>query len=167
MTGKTDVKFIRPPNLLRDRVRQNEGQEVDFSAAEAALEKLAPAFVAGLPKALSDIEKAYSALKSDPGDAKLRTELFRLVHDLKGQAGTFNYMLITVIGNDLCRFIERDIVLTPPCIKVIGFHIEAMKRVTKDKITGDGDGLGMQMVNLLQQKTHDVLQDASPQTTLD
>ena len=58
MTGKPEVKFIRPPDLLRDRLQKMEGNKADFSAAKGVLQKLAPEFVARLPDELSNIQKA-------------------------------------------------------------------------------------------------------------
>ena len=82
MSEKKQAKFIRPPNLLKDRIKRTEGDGVDFTAAEAAMQKLAPEFIARLPKDLEKIQKAYATLTSNPDNADLRTELFRLVHDL-------------------------------------------------------------------------------------
>lgn len=136
-----------------------DAAEVDFSAANSAIDDLAEEFVQRLPDEFKRIDAAYAALQAAPGDKAQRTLLFRLVHDLKGQAGTFDYQLITVIGNDLCRFIERPIEMTPQCLKVAGFYIEAMKVVAKKRMTGDGDEHGLRMINTLHSMTQKVLQE--------
>jgi len=159
MSDKPKVEIIQPPQQLRDRVALRDKDDVDFSDADAAVNRLAVEFVARLPEELGEIENALTAMEVAPGETAPRLALFRLVHDLKGQAGTFDYLLITVIGNDLCRFLERPIPMSPRCLKVVHFHVDAMKQVAEKKITGDGEGHGLRMVNTLHSMTQKVLQE--------
>ncbi len=159
MNERPKVEFIRPPNLLKDRLSSPDAGGVDYGAAYSVIEKLAVEFVQRLPDEFKAIEAALAALAEKPGDASRRSGLFRLVHDLKGQAGTFDYMLITVIGNDLCRFIERPIAMTPRCLKVMGFYVDAMKRVADKRLTGDGGGQGLSMIDTLHRMTQKVLSE--------
>lgn len=159
MTDKSEVEIITPPTNLRDRVAQKTGEDVDLSAADAVIEKLGVEFVARLPNDLAAIQHVLDDLNAEPKNIEHRKRLFSLVHDLKGQAGTFDYMLISVIGNDLCRFIERPMKLTPRCLKVAGFYVDAMRRVYDLRLTGDGGDKGMEMVNTLHSMTQKVLQE--------
>jgi len=159
MNNKPKAEIIQPPSTLRDRVSVRNDEDVDFSAANNAIDDLAEEFVQRLPGEFKRIETAYAALQAMPDDESRRTVLFRLIHDLKGQAGTFDYQLITVIGNDLCRFIERPIEMSPRCLKVAGFYIDAMKRVAEKRMTGDGDEHGIRMIDTLHSMTQKVLQE--------
>ncbi len=159
MNNKSDAEFYQPQTHLQDRVEICDAGKLDFSAADSVIDDLATEFVQRLPSELTDIEAALVALEETPGDASKRMILFRLVHDLKGQAGTFDYLLITVIGNDLCRFIERPIALSPRCLKVAWFHVDAMKRVVAKGMTGDGNGHGLKMIDTLHRMTQKVLQE--------
>jgi len=158
MSSKPDVEFIQPPDSLRSRVSKQDEGGVNFSATDQVIQTLSKEFVARLPEEFSRIEAALAELEARPDVKALQTALFILVHDLKGQAGTFDYMLLTVIGNDLCRFTERLTVFSPRCLKVMRFHVEAMKRVFERRMTGDGDGRGQQMVDTLHSMTRKVLQ---------
>ena len=153
------VQMFIPPNPLRDKVTVRDNQTVDFRSANEAVAKLGVEFVARLPGDLAAIRGGCDALCANPGDKAARDHLFQRVHDLKGQAGTFGYKLITIIGNDLCRFLEQPVDITPRRLKVVGFHIEAMERVAQEKITGTGGDQGMKMINTLQGLTQKVLNE--------
>jgi len=159
MNSKPDAEFIQPPDSLRARVSKRDAGDVDFSATDQVIQALSKEFVERLPEEFKRIEAALAQLEARPNAKVSQTALFTLVHDLKGQAGTFDYMLLTVIGNDLCRFTERLTVFSPRCLKVIRFHVEAMKRVFELRMTGDGDGRGLQMIDILHSMTQKVLQD--------
>ena len=158
MNAKPGAEIIQPPTLLRDRVSILDGIEIDYAAAENAINDMAEGFVARLPDEFHEIDAALAALEVEPEDTSCRTRLHTLVHDLKGQAGTFDYQLITDIGNDLCRFIERPGATTPRCLKVVRFHVDAMKRVAEKRMTGDGDKHGLHMIDTLRNMTRKALQ---------
>ena len=158
MSQKANVEMIHVPNTLRDKVTRRDDDPIDLNELDKVLAELGAQFVERLPGELQDIEDAFAALREAGGDADSRNRLFRLVHDLKGQAGTFDYHLITVIGNDLCRFLEHSAEMTMPRLMVAGFFIDAMKRVADKKITGDGGEFGMNMINTLHRMTQKVLQ---------
>ena len=159
MGNDPEVEIIQPEGTLQERVATVGDGEMDFSAADGVIENLAGDFVKRLPEELSRILSALTALIDEPEEESHKTALFRLVHDLKGQAGTFDYNLISVIGNDLCRFIESPIPMTHRRLKVAGYYVEAMKVVAEKEITGDGDEFGMKMVDTLHSMTQKVLSE--------
>jgi chemotaxis protein histidine kinase CheA len=154
----TSAEFFQPSKSLKEKVDSNGSVEGSFAAANKAVEDLAIVFIERLPEDLNDIADALNALECNGNDAALKRKLFKLVHDLKGQAGTFDYMLVTVIGNDLCRFIEHSEEITPIQIKVMRFHLDAMQRVVDLKMTGDDNEQGQRMITTLQGMTQKVLQ---------
>ena len=56
---------------------------------------------------LQAIFKQAEALDGEKRTHLIQTDLFRVAHDMKGQGATFDYDLITQIGNHLCRYIEK------------------------------------------------------------
>jgi chemotaxis protein histidine kinase CheA len=154
-----DAEVIQPTSTLQDRVDIVGDGEMDFSAADGVVKNLAVEFINKLPEELQRIQSALTELIDQPEEETHKTVLFRLVHDLKGQAGTFDYNLISIIGNDLCRFLERPIPMTPRRLKVAGYYVEAMQVVEDKKITGDGDEFGIRMVDTLHSMTQKVLSE--------
>ena len=152
------VEFIQAPNTLKDKVSRRDDNEPDFSAAHDIIAGLSVEFELRLPGELAAIGAELEKLKQAPQDADQAKELFRRVHDLKGQAGTFNYMLITVVGNDWCRFIEHAKTITPRHLKVMDFFLDALNRVYKNKMKGDDPEGGQHIINTLHAMVQKVLQ---------
>lgn len=74
-----------------------------LARAEAALQRLSSQY---LQWAAADLAELEANLAQLPGDASALQRMFVVAHDMKGQAGTFGYPLVTELGNRLCRLIE-------------------------------------------------------------
>jgi chemotaxis protein histidine kinase CheA len=162
MAEKSNVEIIPVKNTLAEKVTTCAPKNVDFSAVDEVLGNLTADFCLRLPQEILAIENALTALEISPDNKAFLSVLFRHVHDLKGQAGTFDFNLITVIGNDLCRFLEQPYAMTPRRLKVARYHVEAMKLVADRGLTGDGDEQGRRMIDTLHTMTHKVLNEENP-----
>lgn len=147
-----------PNNFLLSYSKDTANEEM-FSTADEILNKLAVDFVEGLPGELLKIDEAMADLEAALGDKARFNTFFCLIHDLKGMAGSFDYVMMTVIGNDLCRFIEHTRPLTLRHMKVIRFHVEALNMVAKKGITGDGGETATRTLNTLHSMTQKALQE--------
>lgn len=152
-----DGMIIHPKNTLRDKVRLANGDVPSFDEVNNGLAALGDEFRARLPDEIKRMRDELAAFSAASSDEDLKMKLFRRVHDLKGQAGTFGYDLLTTIGNDLCRYIERPIAFNERRLAVIGFYLEAFSRIQAENITGDGDRAGRKMVETLRSLTAKVL----------
>ena len=101
---------------------------------------------------LKKIEQAFSALESASGDKKEEMNgVFQVSHDIKGQGGSFGYDLMTAIGNELCRFIEKADKVGVGEIAAIKLHIDALKLVIAQDLKGTRGKEGEKMLSGLQQ----------------
>lgn len=99
---------------------------------DAAMDALRKEFELALRESLERcsalVEEAREALDDNISQVK---EIFRLVHDLKGQGLTFGYPAVTRIGASLCDYIR---VVTQPVtaghLTVVSTHLEALDYVT-------------------------------------
>lgn len=121
--------------------------------AEAAVAALADSFLEWIT---ADIEKARQALESakdKPGDnhAELR-EIFGVVHNVKGQGGSFGYDLLTKIGGSMCGYLRAENAsASEKQLKVIAAHFAAMDFVLEKNIQGSGGDVGSQLTGKVQQ----------------
>ena len=96
---------------------------------------------------LGKIDAAFVALKAATGDRAQEVDaVFQVSHDMKGQGGSFGYDLITAIGNQLCRMIEKVDTVGDAEVNAIEVHIGAMKLVIAQKMTGNGGQAGDQIM---------------------
>lgn len=159
MNANKHLEYIEMPNTFLEMCSKNTSDEDMFSAADAVIKKLAVEFVERLPGELLKIDQAMADLEAAPGDKAQFNTFFCLVHDLKGMAGTFDYVLLTAIGNDLCRFIEHARPLTLRHMKVVRLYVAALNKVAQKRISGDGGVRGARIMDTLHSMTQKVLQE--------
>jgi len=107
---------------------------------------------------LIKIDAAFDALRNAEGERKDELDaVFQLAHDIKGQGGSFGYDLMTALGNQLCRMIERLDHCDDDVIDAIGVHIDSMKLVIGQDLKGDGGAAGEKMLAGLEKVYEKVL----------
>ena len=149
--------IIRPPDTLRSKVKEGGPGAVDLEAlerAEAVVAGLANNYLEWVEDDLKVIQERAGALAVGADDWEQAVDkVFQTAHDMKGQGGSFGFELITAIGNNLCRLIDRfDDTVTPQVQnEAIRIHIEAMKLVIGSRMKGDGGDQGTAILEGVQQ----------------
>ena len=145
-----DPEIITPPSSLKNKVREGGPGAVDIETlerAESVIANMTDSYIEWVQEDLQKIELAYKAMVDSSEPSKeLAEAVFQISHDIKGQGGSFGYDLMTVIGNELCRLIEKNEHFGPPEIEAIKVHIDAMKLVIQNKMRGDGGPNGHALV---------------------
>ena len=152
-------QIVSPPNRLRQKVSGNGPISPEMLArAKEAVSNLAPAFAELMAK---DVEKIASLYEEGLADPTRRMEvakaIFDVAHDLRGQAGTFDYPLVTRVGSSLCRFIEKLEGCEDVHFEVIAVHVDALEGVLRNAIRGDGGALGREIADGLELAVKKVL----------
>ncbi|WP_142848580.1 Hpt domain-containing protein [Telmatospirillum sp. J64-1] len=145
-------EIIRPPNTLKSKVTYGPGG-VDLDAlekAEAVIAGLKGSYLEWVQDDLVKLQEVYDRALAGQGDPRdnLR-EIFRIAHDIKGQGGSFDYHLMTQVGNHLCRFIEaaEELVVTGKSeLAVVKVHLDALRLIIAERREGDGGAEGQKMV---------------------
>lgn len=162
MPRGSEAIFIQPTTPLRDKVRAGKYVGSPIAEMEQVIEQMLPEYERRAQKDIDVLSELHAELERDQFNEELRNKIFRLSHDMKGQGGTFGYDLITTIGNDLCRFIEKPIPLDDGKIKVIGHHIRAMKLIFEKKMTEHGNGQGKKIVTTLREMVSKAVDHQKP-----
>lgn len=148
MADEDKPQIITPPDTLKAKVSVGGPNAVDMDAlerAEQVIANMADNYIDWVEEDLKKISGAFGRLTENEGDrAKDLERVFAVAHDMKGQGGSFGYELITAIGNNLCRLLERfDDSVTPQVQnEAIRIHIEAMKLIINNRMKGDGGPQG-------------------------
>jgi len=146
-----EVNIIKPPDTLRAKVKKGGPDAVDVAAldrAEDVIASMADNYLEWVEEDLGKIQAAYETLQDNlDNQADHKEKIFQIAHDMKGQGGSFGYDLITILGNDLCRFIEtHESDLSPVDQKVIKLYIDTMRIVITKRMSGDGGKEGKQVL---------------------
>lgn len=137
-------RMIQPPDTLSDKVSITENG-VDLEALEQAEQVIAGMQDAYLEWVEEDLRKLYAfyaeAEAADDGAAQLKAlqDLFSVAHDVKGQGGSFNYPLMTSVGNSLCRYVEKlDTPVKANHMATVKVHIDTLRLIITQRMSGDG-----------------------------
>ena len=153
--AEEELKIINPPNTLKSKVKTGGPGSIDMAMiekAEQVLSSLSDNYLEWVQEDLKNIATTFGELKAGGGDEKqIIDTIFRISHDIKGQGGSFGYNLMTAVGNELCRMIEKmPKPIGPAHIDAIGVHIDTMKLIIAQKLKGDGGQVGTAMLSGLQ-----------------
>lgn len=132
---------------------QPTGNADSLSEAEAAVAALAENFVAWIGEDIAKAREALEHARESAGDNRedIRA-IFEVVHNVKGQGGSFGYNLLTRIGGSLCDYIrDAKSSADEQQLKVISAHFAAMEFVLEKKIQGDGGDIGKQLLGKIAQ----------------
>lgn len=149
-----DAEIIEVPNSLRDKVRMSDGGDVSelVRAAEQAIAEQARDYLGYVEQDHSALCAALDAGTGDPARrSDALSQIFGLVHNMKGQGKSFGYDMITTIGASLCEFLRKDDTDTGDrAMQVVKAHIDAIGVVVEHRLEGDGGPLGRKLVQRLQ-----------------
>lgn len=149
MTSAADEEgeIFAPPTLKNKVTVSNTGVDMTvLEKAENIMANLKDSYLEWVEDDFKRLNEAFKALVADPENKEKAKAVFNIVHDMKGQGGSFGYDLITIVGNNLCRFIEKREKMTPKDIEIIQIHINSMRLIISERITKDGGEKGKAML---------------------
>lgn len=123
-------------------MRERVDEATLIAAAEAAVEELRGVFRAALADDLDRIDAAVAGA-ADPASREARlADLYTLSHDLKGQAGSFGFDLLTEIAGALCGHLRAAAPASLRDVAVAAAYARAVRRIAEGGLTGDGGAAG-------------------------
>lgn len=152
MASKHDHQVVHPPNILKAKI----GGRISFDAAavaraEAALEELKDEYGECIRDDLAALTAGLEAARAEPSKAGAQLEAMRRrAHDVKGQAGTFGYSLVTDIAGSLESLLRRVDRSDRRHLDLIHTHLQAMTVVVREGIEGEGGVTGRELYQRLQ-----------------
>lgn len=147
----SDKEIIHPPNNLR-KAKIGEGPgKLDpelLKRAEKAVAKMSQDYTTWAAEDLTQLEARLASLRKDGADTLSEfKEIFRLALDMKGQGGSFGYLLITAIADSLVKFVEDRTKTDGIDLEVIAAHLGAMRAVFSEEVLDDGGPVGEQLMD--------------------
>jgi HPt (histidine-containing phosphotransfer) domain-containing protein len=146
---------VRSQNALKSKVGVGGPSAADLAAlekAEAVIANMGDSYLEWVEEDLAKISRLLEELKAaKDGGRDILDPMFQISHDMKGQGGSFDYQLMTTLGYDLCRLIEKMDSAGPHEIEVIELYIDAMKLVISKRMQGTGGEPGEQLLAGLDQ----------------
>jgi len=131
-------QVITQPNPLRKFVRRVDERNSDdpIARAEEALAGLSGEFSGWMTEECARLAKAYTEISKNGFDPRLREELFRASHDIKGGAATFGYPKAALAAESLCRILEHAPDVTKVPSALIAHHVHAIQAIVREQPAG-------------------------------
>lgn len=152
---------------MKDLETDNAGgaslsNSLDFDLDEEALER-ANAAIARLkesyisewaPASIDEMYEALAAAMRRDADCREQMErLYRLAHDMKGQGGTFDFAILTTVGESICRLTADRDLLSDGEFTVVRAHVDAARTIIRERLDGEGGAAGRELLAGLQAMT--------------
>ena len=149
--GNDDIKpaMVVPENKIRDNVTLG-GRITDdgfdpalLARAEAAAEGTRDAF---FEAADEDMDKLLNACRLAENEPQTRAAHLKSVqmtaHEIKGYGSNIGYKLLTLFADSLSNFLLQTTAEENRRVSIARVHVDAMRLVFYQKMTGDGGDAG-------------------------
>jgi CheY-like chemotaxis protein len=157
---REDVRaiYFRPNNRIRQKIGAKAFTEPLYfdplivQAAERRIQALVGDYADWVMRYIKSMTQSEAALSTDPDSRKSNMKhianINRIAHELRGQGSTFDYPLITELSKSLYEAtLDPERRITDDRKKLIGAHIDAIRTVFKNRITGDGGEVGLALLH--------------------
>jgi len=120
-----------------------------LAMAEAAIAALKDDYKNQLQVDTQRLSSIWAAGDPLDPDTECMEALFSIAHNLKGQAGTFGYDLVTLTAASLCELLHDG---RPGMdkTKAIGQHVSVLNRIVEKNVVGTGGKMGAKVIEALQ-----------------
>jgi len=138
MTNKRPIEIFMPPNVLKAKMGNGA---LDLSAvqrAEQAIDDLKGELTGWVTEDVNRLVEAQQAYTKQ-SDAETLGDLYRAAHDLKGQATTFDFPLVSRVAASLCKLTDDTNFGLPLPLSLIAAHIDAIKVIVRDNLKDPSD----------------------------
>jgi hypothetical protein len=138
------------PNELKDRVGTGPVLDaVTLARIDSVMQDFQESYANQVEDDVADLEDYFKMMRSGGKfDAK---RFWSMVHDIRSEAGTFGYPLISDIGTSLCEFLAGAETFADRDLQAVELHVTAMRTVVTRNISGDGGEVGKQVTDALHQ----------------
>jgi len=144
--GGGDYEVIHMPNTLRAKVGSVSLDAAAIERAEEALRSIADSYPDELARNVAAIASAWLEWQATPADDVSKNRLATVAHDIKGQAGAFNYPLAADVATSLGVVLRHDAARLTYLHAIVKAHIDALTAISVRKITGDGGPVGRELI---------------------
>jgi CheY-like chemotaxis protein len=136
-----------------------------IAAATSNLSHLADAYRDVLRVDCEDLARGMGLLlSSDWDNREIWNAMFKKAHDLKGQAGSFDYTLATDLADVLCELLRpirqefsRRNLRASEIKTVLQANIGALQLIARENMIGDGDREGQELLDQMDTKRYRLL----------
>lgn len=161
-----DAEIITVPNRLLAKCSRGKGLDIKTikAAAQEGIEQLKQGYETELGKEVFRLGEALPAEIEDEAAEAALLGIYNTCHEIRGQAATFNYELLTSISRGLCNALDHQAAKEKELdgtvkwamkmtiadrVEVVKAHIDAMQVIMAEEVRGEGGEVGKELISAL------------------
>ena len=159
MKREEPIEMFMPPNMLKAKMGGGHNAGLDMAAlkrAEQAMEELKGKFGDWLIEDLRVLATARSAYAENQ-KPEARAALLRAAHDIKGQATTFSFPLISRVAGSLSKLIGEVPETAALPLPLIDAHVNAMLVIQKQAMQETANEIALALCKELEARVEELL----------
>ena len=141
-----DGKIIDAPNNLKKAKIGSGRAKLNpqlLAHAEKVVEKIQAEYTDWADEDIAAFDAVVAELRDEGSDQDVAVrKLYRLSLDMKGQGGSFGFIMMSEVAASLNEFIAKRKKLSPLDIDVVDAHVSALHAVYGQRVRGDGGKTG-------------------------
>jgi hypothetical protein len=145
-------RFIKPPNVLKQKVGTGGFDEKLVARSQEYIEKVEVDFIPYAEKYLQEFGAGVkAAASSNDNFKKVRDNIIRPVMQLKAHGGMFQYQLVSEVADIALQFLEAvdNDTINNETLDVLRAHENTLKVIITNKLKGSGGQEGFRLVQEL------------------
>ena len=151
-----EVQIFVLPNTLKAKLTgglMNVSLVLDeelLAHAEAEVESMVDDYLTWVEGDVLELARAHGELAQDAEIGSLAHEaVINGAFEIASQGATFGFQLLSAIGDALQAYARALVTIDQTHVTVMKLHIDAMRLVLHQNLTGDGGEAGSELLNML------------------
>ena len=145
---------ISPPNdAIRQQLDGVKASEIltenVVAEAQQELVKAESEFISWAADDVQYLEDAYRLLEQNLNNMDAQVDLREVAYRIKSQAGVFGFDIGTEVAGLLVRFLGSYTLMDKDGLLILRKHIDAIKVIFNQKIKGNGEQIGRELITSL------------------
>lgn len=115
--------------------------------AEAAIAALAGKFDTAVRQDIANAKALVAKARAEGAEPRaILNDIFGIVHNIKGQGGSFGYQLMTYVAGSLCDYLRVEENRVAGSLGVVDGHIASLQFILDHEVRGNGGELGAKLL---------------------
>lgn len=156
MTSTHNVNYIRPPDLLRNKVGKGGLPQNTIDNAQLIISEQRIDIRPYLREQLNRLQQGMNGAEDESLDFTTKcNQILNPLAMLKAHAGMFGYDLISEIAEIALEYTEHLRSLDPHVLELLARHHDTMRTILDNNIRGNGGDEGYELALNLYKATQD------------
>lgn len=148
---KNKTRFIKPPNVLKQKVGMGGIDEKLLEKAQEAINNTEVDFTPYAEQFLKQFSEFASICRTVKNFEKEKEKIIAPVMQLKANGGMFRYQLLSEVADIALNFLEIIEAVNDDAYDVIKAHEKTLKAIVASRLKGDGGREGYALIKELDQ----------------